>query len=41
MKLLIAIFFAGELLNLSPCDRDGRLKSKRFSLREPNRTIRT
>ncbi|XP_035893743.1 serine/threonine-protein kinase Genghis Khan isoform X2 [Anopheles stephensi] len=30
-----------ELLNLSPCDRDGRLKSKRFSLREPNRTIRT
>uniref|UniRef100_A0AAG5DV31 non-specific serine/threonine protein kinase n=1 Tax=Anopheles atroparvus TaxID=41427 RepID=A0AAG5DV31_ANOAO len=30
-----------ELLNLSPCDRDGRLKTKRFSLREPNRTIRT
>ncbi|XP_053687500.1 serine/threonine-protein kinase Genghis Khan isoform X2 [Sabethes cyaneus] len=34
--------FSGELLNLTPCDREGRLKSKRFSLRnEGNRTIRT
>jgi hypothetical protein len=33
--------FAGELLNTSNFDREGRIKPKRrFSLREINKTIR-
>ncbi|XP_021711533.1 serine/threonine-protein kinase Genghis Khan isoform X1 [Aedes aegypti] len=40
--IYLANMHTRELLNLSPCDRDGRLKSKRFSLRnEGSRTIRT
>ncbi|XP_062557470.1 serine/threonine-protein kinase Genghis Khan isoform X2 [Armigeres subalbatus] len=40
--IYLANMHTRELLNLAPCDRDGRLKSKRFSLRnEGSRTIRT
>ncbi|XP_058458202.1 serine/threonine-protein kinase Genghis Khan isoform X1 [Malaya genurostris] len=40
--IYLANMHTRELLSLAPCDREGRLKSKRFSLRnEGNRTIRT
>ncbi|XP_062716809.1 serine/threonine-protein kinase Genghis Khan isoform X3 [Aedes albopictus] len=40
--IYLANMHTRELLNLTPCDREGRLKSKRFSLRnEGSRTIRT